>query len=239
MKKTITAILVAYSLSTLAQGAAAEKKMSVGLGITVGSGLGGNAHFAYVINKKFSLKLRGIITASPQSYGESPVGGYTKYSNLSPEVTTDISLTCNYFILGNNWGSKAGLYAGLGFGYYSKNYSYTTFSDPYLSSAGSATTKRKIIGPSTVINIGGVLKVGPGHIFLEGGFSYIVGGTDVYTNIYQPLYPYQEFPKISNSARGYNNIYVNLGYAFYFKERKKKINDPDDINRPTLKYNNN
>ena len=184
-------------------------KIAIGAGPSLNTGIGGNVKADYHLSDKLSVGLKCILTGNVSDYStKSFKVEYLPGSNLAT------TLSSTYYILGkNNISSNAGLYVGLGLGYFdSENYATTTTLLPVTDNKYlQKTVNDGANGFSALINIGGDYKLGPGKLYADFSFPYILVGKvfSLYSN-QTGLYPSTD--KISPYTGLYPAIFINLGY---------------------------
>lgn len=179
MKKALAITLLILSISSFAQDTI-SKKLALGVGPTWGTlGWGGNLNLTYSVSKKFNIKLRGIYVPGKNIIIHNP----PYYGGIETRPLTDISLSVNYFILGNtNRKCKAALYVGLGLGYLQQitNTSYVYPGNLFSGNNPIGSYLEKDVSKGFAANgtLGAVFKLGPGKIYIEGCFSIsFIGST--------------------------------------------------------------
>ncbi len=98
------------------------------------------------------------------------------YASIQKRPTTNISISVNYFILGNtNQNCKASLYISLGLGYLQQTSTTTYLYPRNLFSSnnpnGSYIEEDVSKGFAANTSIGAAFKLGPGKIYLDAYFA--------------------------------------------------------------------
>ena len=212
--KRIKLIAVAVCLCSVlfAQSAANDlliNKIAIGAGLSSNTGLGGNVKADYHLSDKLSVGLKCILTGNVSEYNTKIYKvEYLPGSNLAA------TLSSTYYILGkNNMSSKAGLYVGLGLGYFDSETSATT--STLLPVTDTKYIQRTVNdganGFSALINIGGDYKLGPGKIYADFSLPFILVGT-VFSHYSNQTGLNPSTDKTSPYTGIYPAIFINLGY---------------------------
>ncbi len=194
-----------------------EKKIVLGIGGTyTPDGYGGMIKFDYLKNQKLSFGVRSHITSNiwenyTQPIDNTPGSGAPGYTaTFHPGHVINVFLTSTYFLLGNNFSSKAGVYLSAGLGYQDWTMSETViYTDP-LYDHNSDFSYRTFSG---MICLGGNYKLGPGKLFLD-----IPLGADLYER-YDNSTIYKNGITSNTPSKGFGYfagsfLAINLGYAF-------------------------
>ena len=227
IKISIIVLAVIAALSKVsAQGSLESKKMRLGLGLSsfwVGSGIGGNLKFDYLLNDKFSFGVNTMFSTNQAFEDYSfPADQYSPGIKVdySPGNAKAFCLTANYYIIGkNNNESKFGFYLGSGLSYADYNFSSTAntilaTNDPKYYQYDKFSTEKSF---SMVGTIGVDFKLGSGKIFLDlvNNVALYETSTDNFSNVKNaPVVAGSN--KYSQSFTFSNYEFLNLGYQLYF-----------------------
>ena len=151
---------------------------------------------------------------------------YSLYNYTKPELYTVESLPGNnlaaalsttYYILGkNSINSNGGLYVSLGLGYYDTKESATITTLLPVTDSGYS-QKTQIYGAkgfSALISIGADYKLGPGKIYTEFPYPFMLIGT-MYGNFSNQTGTYQSADYNDKLTGFYAAPFINIGYQIY------------------------
>ncbi len=221
MKKLITILGLFISINVFSQDTISVKRFSLAVGPTWGSAnWGGSANLSYAVGKKFNLSIKGFFAQGSDKnfYGQYSVG-------IQNRPTTDISVSANYFLLGNtNQKCKAALYFGLGYLQQTSNTTNLYPGNLFLSNNpnGSYIDKDVSKGLAANTKIGAEFKLGPGKLYIEAYFSISFVGESTTSFTFM-----NQFTNPANSPKLQVNKYIedfdpaailcfNVGYAIPF-----------------------
>ena len=214
MKKVVIIFVLFVTFKAYSQDVEPVKKLWLGVGPAWGTlGWGGNLNLSYDANKKFSIKLKGVLGANKEKSYEYQYDGI-----IHGSFNYDISASANYYLLGKTNGNQA-LYIGVGAGYFSQT---TNTTDLYIGYYYPS-DKEKTIARGLALNgsLGVESKLGPGKIYAEGYFSITVMGEFVDTMTHYDGIPGSFKTYISHDKMSVQNGYqaiicINAGYKIPF-----------------------
>ena len=216
-------IALAQDASKVSSPTTSDKKMLIGAGLSYNTGLGGNLKFDYLLNNKFSIGLKSMITS--YGYKDYTSAAVLPYYGIKVEYKPGNALgamiATTFYIFGkNNSESKGGIYASLGLGYSAYKMSYTSTSLAPTSDSSyykySVDTGSKCF--SGLISIGGDRKLGPGRIYFEISAPIEIYGTDFDTFTSQEWNrDIKLIDQKDTRFQGFGALtFLNLGYQIYF-----------------------
>ena len=217
-------IALAQDASKVSSPTTSDKKMVIGAGLSYNAGLGGNLKFDYLLNNKFSIGLKSMITSysyEDYTYDDVVLPYYGFKIDYQPGNALGAMIATTFYIFGNNNSeSKGGIYASLGLGYSAYKLSSTTTSLAPVSDTLYYKYSKDFGSKcfSGLISIGGDRKLGSGRIYFEISVPIEIYGTDFDT------YTFQEWNRDitqldykNTGLQGFGALaFLNLGYQFYF-----------------------
>lgn len=213
-------IVLAQDASKVSAPTTSDKKMVIGAGLSHNLGLGGNLKFDYLLNNKFSIGLKSMITSYRfKDYTYATVLPYYGFKvDYQPGNALGAMIATTFYIFGkNNSESKGGIYASLGLGYSAYKMSRTVTS--LAPTTDSLYNKYSLDHGSKcfsgLISLGGDRKLGPGRIYFEISVPIEIYGTDFDTFTLQENITLTD--QKYNRFQGFSILsFLNLGYQIYF-----------------------
>lgn len=210
-----------------------DKKYAVGGGISYLAdindpvNIGLNFKFDFLQNKKLGFGIKTIIN----TYRFKNYNGTSFSTKSKPGAFLNTMATATYYLLGNYYQSKAGLYLTLGIG---GGITQSVTNYEYAASNENFTHKDTEYGIVSIGGIGADVKIGKGKLFLE-----LMATPNIYTTISRKEIHAANNTSYINSSDGevfypnnaggdskftttFNNssFIVNLGYTYCFGSKK-------------------
>lgn len=224
MKKNILALAVSSLLTQISIAQESKttsvtpKKYAITLGAShssLASGFGGNLKLDYLKNHKLGLGLKTVATANR----------FQNYNGISYQVTTApginflSDLTLTYYLIGDYYDSKGGMYADFGLGYH---FAKTNSTNQFTGNPSFKVNETEK-GLGCHLSLGSSYKLGPGKIYIEALGQGLINGTIEHSETYPAGYPGLSTgtpaPNAGGNSKfsGYSfSYFFNLGYSFSF-----------------------